>query len=115
MKTPSDWTEDFPAAITVCDRRGVALRMNKKSAETFSKRGGLKLLGTDLLACHPGPARAKLRRLLRSGRTNVYTIEKGGRRKLIYQAPWYLRGRFAGLVELSLELPAKVPHFVRKG
>ena len=34
-------------------------------------------------------------------------------RKLIYQAPWYRDGVHAGLVELSLELPADMPHFVR--
>ena len=44
---------------------------------------------------------------------NVYTIEKHGIKKLIYQAPWYRDGEFAGLVELAIELPAELPHFVR--
>lgn len=48
-----------------------------------------------------------------SGRINSYTIEKGGAKKLIYQAPWYENGRYRGLVEVSLPLPDTLPHFVR--
>lgn len=103
------WIEEFPVAVTVCDRRGKALEMNRSAAKVFGKR----LVGKDLLACHPEPARTKLRCLLRSGRPNVYTIEKKGRKKLIYQGPWYRQGRFSGLVELSIVLPEKVPHFKR--
>jgi hypothetical protein len=47
--------------------------------------------------------------------SNVYTIEKGGRRSLVYQTTWYAAGAPAGLVELILEEPADVPHFVRDG
>ena len=36
-------------------------------------------------------------------------------RKLIYQSPWYRDGAYAGFVELSLEIPAEMPHFVRQG
>lgn len=63
--------------------------------------------------CHPEPARSKLRGLLESGGSNVYTIEKGGVRKLIYQAPWSSGGERRGMVELSLELPAEMAHHVR--
>jgi hypothetical protein len=51
--------------------------------------------------------------LLRSGRPNVYTIEKNGVWKLIYQSPWYVAGDYRGLVELAMEIPAELPHFVR--
>jgi hypothetical protein len=44
---------------------------------------------------------------------NVYTIEKKGKKKLIYQAPWFHNGAFGGLVELSLEIPFETPHFIR--
>ncbi|MFA5137923.1 MAG: PAS domain-containing protein [Elusimicrobiota bacterium] len=107
------WLEECPVGITVCDRRGKALEMNKAAAKTFAKQGGKRLIGKDLLSCHPQRARAKLERLLRSGRPNVYTIEKKGRKKLIYQGPWHRRGRYRGLVELSIVLPDKLPHFKR--
>ena len=44
--------------------------------------------------------------------TNCYTIEKNGRRKLIYQAPWYEGGRYMGLVELAIELPGERCHIL---
>jgi hypothetical protein len=53
--------------------------------------------------------------MLKTGQPNIYTIEKRGQRKLVYQAPWYAEGRYAGFVEMVLELPAEMPHFVRKG
>jgi hypothetical protein len=52
--------------------------------------------------------------LLDSRRANVYTIEKRGQKKLIYQAPWYQDGQYRGFIELSLELPAEMPHFIRE-
>jgi hypothetical protein len=107
------WTKEFPAAITVCDPRGVILEMNDQAALTFALDGGRKLIGSNLLDCHPEPARTKTEDLLRSEGTNVYTIEKGGRKKLIFQAPWYAGGAYGGLVELSIEIPGMMPHFNR--
>ena len=43
----------------------------------------------------------------------MYTIEKGGRKKLICQMPWYERGAYAGLVEISIVLPDPLAHFKR--
>ena len=54
-----------------------------------------------------------IRQMLETHERNVYTIEKNGVRKLIYQSPWYQNGEFAGLVEISLEIPEQMPHFVR--
>jgi transcriptional regulator with PAS, ATPase and Fis domain len=107
------WVESFPAAVTVCDERGIILEMNDRSAAVFAADGGRDLIGSDLADCHPGVSRAKLTTLLESRRPNVYTIEKNGVKKLIYQSPWYRDGKYAGFVELSLEIPFEVPHFVR--
>jgi transcriptional regulator with PAS, ATPase and Fis domain len=109
-----NWKNGVNFAITVCDADGVIIEMNDKAASTFAKGGGKELLGKSLLDCHPEPARTKLKAMLAEPGTNVYTIEKNGVKKLIYQAPWLKDGKPAGLVELSLELPAEVPHFTRK-
>jgi hypothetical protein len=50
---------------------------------------------------------------MKNRKTNADTIEKNGVRKLIYQAPWYDSGEFGGMVELSLEIPFDMPHYVR--
>ena len=109
------WVEEFPASITVCDRQGIIREMNRKACESFADDGGEQLIGASVLDCHPPPARAQLEHLLDSGSTNVYTIEKGGQKKLIFQSPWYQDGRYCGLVEISLPIPHEMPHFVRKG
>lgn len=107
------WTQEFPCAITVCDREGVILYMNEKSCATFEKYGGAELIGQNLAGCHPEPARSKLFALLKEQKTNAYTIEKNGVKKMIYQSPWYENGEFMGLVEFSLILPMDMPHFIR--
>jgi len=111
----SAWAGELPGAITVCDAEGIILYMNARSVEAFEAQGGRSLIGSNLLDCHPEPSRSKLRRLLESQEKNVYTIEKAGVRKLIYQTPWYCKGKYAGLVEIALEIPSPMPHLVRDG
>ena len=54
-----------------------------------------------------------IRRLLTDGGTNVYTIEKNGVRKMIYQTAWRVDGVVGGLAEISMEIPAEMPHHIR--
>jgi transcriptional regulator with PAS, ATPase and Fis domain len=108
-----EWVERFAGAVTVCDAAGVIVAMNERSAQVFAAEGGRALIGTDLLACHPEPSRTQLAELMAARRTNIYTIEKRGVKKLIHQSPWYRDGEYAGFVELSLEIPFDPPHFVR--
>jgi PAS domain-containing protein len=107
------WVKEFPAAVTVCDPDGIILEMNDKAAKSFEKDGGYALIGKNVLDCHPDPARGQLERLMAARQSNVYTIEKKGVKKLIYQSPWYHNGEYAGFVELSLEIPFEMPHFIR--
>ncbi len=108
-----DWLKEFPAAVTVCDANGIILEMNDRAARTFEKDGGYALVGKNLLDCHSDASRGKVQQLLASHEKNVYTIEKNGVKKLIYQSPWYKNGEYAGFVEVSLEIPFEMPHFVR--
>lgn len=112
---PNAWIKEFPGAATVCDEKGIILEMNDRAAQVFAGDGGAALIGTSVFDCHPEPARTKLRSILAERRTNVYTIEKKGVKKLIYQAPWFESGEFRGLVELALEIPFDIPHFIRQG
>src|ERR1700690_4673688 len=108
-----DWIKEFPAAVTVCDREGNIIEMNDKAAKTFEKDGGHNLIGKNMLDCHPELARTKTERLLAAKEKNVYTIEKNGIKKLIFQSPWFKDGKYSGSVEVSLEIPFELPHFVR--
>lgn len=108
------WARELPIAITVCDPQGITLYMNDKAAKTYEKDGGYALVGQNLLDCHPEAARTKLEAMMAERRANVYTIEKNGQRKLIYQTPWFENDEYRGFVELSLVIPWEMPHFVRK-
>jgi hypothetical protein len=109
-----EWIYEFPAAITVCDADGILLEMNERAAKTFEKDGGIGLIGKNMLDCHPDSARSKTEFLLSSRVKSVYTIEKNGIKKLIYQSPWYKDGEYSGFVELSLEIPFDMEHFIRR-
>lgn len=107
------WFKEFPGAITVTDADGVIIAMNDRSAQTFKENGGVELIGKNVLDCHPEPARSKLKALFDSPQSNVYTIQKHGHQRLIYQTPYFVEGKFAGLVEMGLDLPDEMPHFNR--
>jgi PAS domain-containing protein len=114
MKTPEySWVKQFPGAVTVCDPEGIIIEMNDRAALIFKEDGGRALIGKNVFDCHPEPARSELADLMKARQRNVYTIEKNGVRKLIYQSPWYRDGEYAGFIELSLEIPFEMPHFVR--
>lgn len=112
----ADWIKNFNAAVTVTDADGNIIEINEKAAgrPVSQKHGGMGLIGKNLRECHPEHANKKIAELMESKRTNAYTIEKDGVKKLVYQAPWYKDGKFMGLVELSLEIPFDMPHFIRK-
>jgi transcriptional regulator with PAS, ATPase and Fis domain len=111
--TVPDWAKEFPYAITVCDTKAIILYMNDKSMLTFKNDGGEELIGKSLFDCHSKASGDIIRELLQTGRSNIYTIEKQGRKKLICQSPWYREGVISGLVEISILLPENMPHFIR--
>ncbi|MDD4663469.1 MAG: PAS sensor protein [Caldisericia bacterium] len=109
-----EWAKELKMAITVCDLEGNIVYMNEQSIKTFQKPGIPPLLGSNLFDCHPEKAQSKIRELMKSGESNTYTIEKSGKKKLIYQTPWKKDGQVKGMVECSFEIPFELPHFIRK-
>jgi len=107
------WVKEFTGAVTTCDAQGTIIEMNDKSAQVFEKWGGAALVGKNIMDCHPEAARAKLQTIMETQSPNLYTIEKDGQKKLIAQMPWHENGEFRGLVEIILEIPHDMPHFVR--
>ena len=109
-----DYFEGADVAVTICAKDGTILDMNEKSRKTFLKPGMPEILGQNVLDCHPEPARSQLANMLENQLTNVYTVEKEGVKKLIFQTPWYDEGGYAGFMELSIVLPKDLPNKVRK-
>ncbi len=110
-----DWAFGMNCAVTVADADCKIIYMNERSRRTFAARGGADLIGHNLMDYHNERSQGIIRRLLDEGGTNAYTIEKAGVRKMIYQTAWRDdEGRVAGLVEISMEIPEAVPHYVRE-
>jgi transcriptional regulator with PAS, ATPase and Fis domain len=108
------WLDGIPVSAMACDRNGICVFLNDQAAQTFAKDGGHALLGQSLLDCHPEPARSRFAAQLATPRSNSYTIEKNGKKKFIHQTPWFRDGVFAGVVEMSFEIPFDLPHFTRQ-
>ena len=98
-----DYFEGADVAVTICAKDGTILDMNQKSRKTFLKPGQETILGQNVLAD-----------MLANPHTHIYTVEKEGVKKLIYQCPWYEGEEYAGFMELSIVLPEFIPNRVRK-
>ncbi|MDR0972211.1 MAG: PAS domain S-box protein [Bacteroidales bacterium] len=108
------WADEMPfVAITITDKEGKIIDMNKRSRATFEKNKE-SLIGKNIIDCHPPKAQEIIKEMMSSNQTNAYTIEKEGVKKLIYQTPWYEKGEYSGLIEISIIIPNDMPHYVRR-
>lgn len=106
--------DEADVAVTICDREGRILEMNNQS-KAVNQKPGQDLIGQNIIDCHPEPARSLLIRMMENQEKHVYTIEKKGKKKLIYQIPWYQDGEYMGFMELSMVIPFEMEHKIRKG
>lgn len=105
--------ENLDGNIIVCDNDGVIIYMNKTAILNYTDEGGKGLIGRNLMDCHNQRSKDIIQHILETGEKNVYTIEKKGKKKIVYQSPWLVNGEIKGIVELSLEIPFEMPHYVR--
>ena len=106
-----DYFKDLNMAITISAKDGEILYQNDSSIEV---NGDAR--GRDLMKCHNERSQQIIRHLLDDAATNVYTISKKGKKKLIYQTPWYeddAKQVVGGLIEFSIILPEEMPHYDR--
>ncbi len=104
-----EWLEGMQVGVTVCDTEGVGLYLNERSARIFKSFGGKSLVGKNLLNCHPEAARSKMISLLKDPRPNSYIMERNGKKTLLHAVPWFKDGKFAGLVEVSIDISGEIP------
>ncbi|HPS74299.1 MAG TPA: PAS domain-containing protein [Bacteroidales bacterium] len=105
--------DKLDGAVIVTDADGTLIYLNEKALRQYEKEGGKDLIGRKLAGCHSERSNQIIQEMIRTGKNNVYTIEKKGKKKLIFQSPWMVDGEFRGLIELSLEIPFDMPHYVR--
>lgn len=111
-----DWAKSVSFAVTICDCKGFVIYANDKSQSIFAKHG--PLIGRNLKDCHPEKAWIMINELMRDNKSNSYTIEKNGIKKIIHQTPWYEADeenkKLGGLVEISIEIPFEMNNFIRE-
>jgi hypothetical protein len=106
--------DQLPCGITICDGDGVILYMNDYALNhQFREQGGASLIGSSLFDCHSEDSKKKIKAMFETKEANVFTWEKKGVKRFIYEAPWYRNGEFGGFVELCLEIPSEIPNFIR--
>jgi hypothetical protein len=108
------WVKELPAEVMVCDTGGTILEMNARAEALFAEDGRSDLLGANILGCHPEPALGKLEGMLEKPTANSYFHTENGEKRFFFQSPWYKDSQYAGLVEISFEVPEKIPHFIRE-
>ena len=104
----SDFFKEVNLAVTITDKEGNVVYQNDSSVGV---NGDVR--GKNMMGCHNERSQQIIRHLLDDAATNVYTISKKGKKKLIYQTPWYEDGIVKGLVELSIIIPEEMPHYDR--
>ncbi len=111
---PTEWLDQIEVTISSCDEHGITTFMNRRGSENFARVGGYRLVGNSMVDCHPeGSARDKFVKLLESQKFSCYTIERDGKKMLVYQTPLFKDGTFVGYNEMILPIPETMPHFVR--
>ena len=103
-----DFFKEINVAVTVSDAEGNVVYQNDSSVGV---NGDVR--GKNMMGCHNERSQQIIKHLLNDAATNVYTISKKGKKKLIYQTPWLVDGVVKGLVELSIIIPETMPHYDR--
>ena len=113
-----DYFKGINIAVTVSDKDGNVIYQNDSSIDV---NGDAR--GRNLEQCHNPRSWQMICHMLEANVSNVYTISKKGKKKLIYQTPWYEENgerrtengeqKPAGLVEFSIILPEEMPHYDR--
>lgn len=106
-----DWAKGLNCGIIVCNKQGVVVYMN--DAATAFKQADLT--GINIFDCHNPTSVEIINRMLETGGDNMYTVEKNGVKKLIYQSAWTENGEVAGLCEIMAVFEGTLPHRVRLG
>lgn len=108
-----EWIEKLDGNVIVCDANAIVIYMNERAIASYAGEGGASIIGRNLMDCHGENSRQKIREIMETHKSNVYTIEKRGKKKIIYQTPWMDGDKFRGIVEFSLEIPFEMPHYIR--
>ena len=105
-----DYWKELDITVSICDASGYIIYMNDKAInDTFADHGGVELIGTSLLDCHPEPSKSKLKKMMEEETSNTYFKGQGESRRLIHQTPIYHSNVYFGFMELIIPCPEVEP------
>ena len=89
------------APVVLCDLNHTVIYMNPAAGERYAKQGGMALVGTSMLKCHPPKANEMIERVVewfRADRTHnlIYTFRNDSENKDVYMVA--LRDRGGALI-----------------
>ena len=103
--------------LSIAALSGGAYALNKSGAlKTIKKNANVRL------SAIKNPRQAEIAKIIKERGSmhpdaraahDVWRKAKGDVKKIIYQTPWKKEGEVAGLIEISIELPENLPHYVR--
>lgn len=108
-----EWENYFNGSVVVCDKELNIIYLNEKAKMLFKEEERNNAVGRNLLDCHNEVSNKKILEIKTTLKPNIYTIEKVGIKKLIYQSPLIKNNQFNGIIELSLVIPDEIPHLKR--
>lgn len=100
-----DYHKEVDFTISICDKEGKIVYLNDRGVETFKDDGGLELLGSNILDCHPEPSKSQLKEMFISHETNFIFKGQGSSRRLIYQTPIFKEKEYNGYMEMIIPIP----------
>ncbi len=92
------------APVVICNPEHQILYMNPAALANYAKRGGEKLIGTSLLACHSQESAEKIKRVADwfasdESHNMVYTFHNEKQNKDVYMVALRENGRLIGYYE----------------
>ena len=104
-----NWADDTNCAVTVCDTEGVVIYQNKQS---ISVNGSIAAKACS--PCHNERSKGIIARILEKGDTNALHHREKRDPQNDLQTAWRREdGTVGGIIELSMPIPAEMPHYVR--
>ena len=92
------------ASVVICNRKHEILYMNPAAVQSYQKRGGDRLIGKSLLACHNPESRVKIQQVVDwfaadESHNIVYTYHNEKQNKDVYMVALREEGKLIGYYE----------------
>jgi DUF438 domain-containing protein len=107
-----DWAKEIDASLIILNKNSNIVKMNDKAQRIFDAKKN-KLIGKKAFGCHPAFALPRLKKLLKSGKTDVYTTQTRKSKTLVFHTPVHKDGKYIGYAELEIPIRKDMRNLIR--